>query len=200
METAGVGVDLVSVPRMARALERTPRLKQRLFTAEEIAYCESCARPAEHYAARFAAREAVVKALGTGFGGVGLSGVSVALDAQGRPTAVLSGRALEVAEAQGVVEVDISLSHTHEVAVANAVAVTESVRPPREDRPSPEEELRASFKDAREVLFELERVQAPAADDPSRFTGRFENRQADGAFSKKQAEREGIQEPKAGNL
>ncbi|MDJ1122564.1 holo-ACP synthase [Olsenella sp. YH-ols2217] len=173
MPTAGVGVDLVSIPRMERALERTPRLKERLFTAEERAYCDSRAHPAEHYAARFAAREAVLKALGTGFRGVGLSGVSVALDDAGRPSAVLAGRAREAAERQGVVEVEISLSHTHEVAVANAVAVTESARPPKEERPSAEQELRASFKEAREILLDLERVEPDP--DPARSSCRSEH-------------------------
>ena len=59
-----VGVDLVEVARMRRALERTPRLKERLFTKGEIAYCERRAKPEQSFAARFAAREAVLKALG----------------------------------------------------------------------------------------------------------------------------------------
>lgn len=67
MALAGIGVDIVEIPRMARALERTPSMRTRLFTKEERDYCDSSARPAEHYAARFAAREAVLKALGTGF-------------------------------------------------------------------------------------------------------------------------------------
>ena len=65
MATAGIGVDMLEISRMERVLERRPNFARRVFTDEERAYCDRCARPAEHYAARFAAREAVVKALGT---------------------------------------------------------------------------------------------------------------------------------------
>ena len=64
MATAGIGVDMLEISRMERVLARRPNFARRVFTEEERAYCEKCARPAEHYAARFAAREAVVKALG----------------------------------------------------------------------------------------------------------------------------------------
>ena len=67
MATAGIGVDMLEIDRMERVLARRPNFVRRVFTEEERAYCDKCARPAEHYAARFAAREAVVKALGTGF-------------------------------------------------------------------------------------------------------------------------------------
>ena len=67
MAMAGIGVDMLEIERMERVLARRPNFARRVFTEEERAYCEKCARPAEHYAARFAAREAVVKALGTGF-------------------------------------------------------------------------------------------------------------------------------------
>ena len=94
MALAGIGVDIVEIARMERALKRTPSFRTRLFTAEARAYCDSSARPAEHYAARFAAREAVLKALGTGFSeGIGYSDVSVTRDANGRPRALLQGRA-----------------------------------------------------------------------------------------------------------
>ena len=65
MALAGVGVDILEIARMERALERTPRVAERAFTPEEREYCERAARPAERYAARWAAREAVLKALGT---------------------------------------------------------------------------------------------------------------------------------------
>lgn len=160
MATAGIGVDMIEIARVERALARRPRLAVRLFTDEERRYCEHRARPAEHYAARFAAREAVLKALGTGFAeGIGLQDVSVSNDpATGRPRAVLTGRAAEVAEKLGVVEVALSISHTREVAVANALAVTEAVRP----EPAPEQDARralaASFREARSLLDDLERV------------------------------------------
>ena len=136
MALAGIGVDMLEIARMERTMRRRPSFLRRVFTEEERAYCDACARPAEHYAARFAAREAVVKALGTGFS----NGVGIAREG-------------------GVREVALSLSYTRDVAVANAVAVTDEVRPQPEDRPDPERELAASFREARSVLDELERAQ-----------------------------------------
>ena len=157
---AGIGVDMLEIARMGRVIKRRPSFLKRVFTDEERAYCDSCARPAEHYAARFAAREAVLKALGTGFSeGIGFKDVSVTNDEWGKPIAVLSGRAAEVAAERGVQEVALSLSHTRDVAVANAVLVTEDVRPKVEERQDPAQELLASFKAARTVIDELERQQ-----------------------------------------
>ncbi len=160
MACAGVGVDMVEIARMGRVLARTPRVAERLFTAEERAYCDKRARPAESYAARFAAREAVLKALGCGFAGMGLQDVSVVADPRtGAPKARLQGAAARLAAERGVVEVALSLSHTHDVAQAIAVAVTEEARPPKEERSDPAAELTRSFKEARSVLDDLERVQ-----------------------------------------
>lgn len=160
MAKVGIGVDIMEVARVERALARHPRLAERVFTAEERAYCDSCAHPAEHYAGRWAAREAVVKALGTGFtGGVGLRDVWVELDETGAPHARLSGRAAEVAEAQGVREVALSISHMREVAVANAIAVTDEARPRPVARPDAERELRASFREARALLDEVDELE-----------------------------------------
>ena len=157
---AGIGVDMLEIARMERAIKRRPSFLKRVFTDEERAYCDSCARPAEHYAARFAAREAVLKALGTGFSeGIGFKDVSVTNDEWGKPIAVLSGRAAAVAAKRGMQEVALSLSHTRDVAVANAVLVTEDVRPKVEERQDPAQELLASFKAARTVIDELERQQ-----------------------------------------
>ena len=160
---AGVGVDMLEISRMERVLERRPNFARRVFTDEERAYCDRCARPAEHYAARFAAREAVLKALGTGFsGGIGLKDVSVTRDESGRPRALLKGRAAEVAREQGVREIALSISHTHDVAVANALAVTDDVRPAPKEKDEAARALATSFKEARSVLDELERVQEEA--------------------------------------
>lgn len=160
MAQAGVGVDMLEIARMERALARRPSLAERVFTEEERAYCEGCARPALHYAARVAARGAVLRALGvTPSDGVGRHDVSVAQGHAGRPEVVLSGRAAEIARAKGVREVALSLSLTHEVAVASAVAMTDDVRPKAEERPDASDRLRASFREARSVLDELERVQ-----------------------------------------
>ena len=160
MALASVGVDMVEIARMEKVLGRRPNFAKRVFTKEERAYCNRMARPAQHYAARFAAREAVLKALGTGFSrGIGFSDVSVGRSETGQPLAVLTGRAAEIAAEQGILEVALSLSYTHEVAVASAVAMTEEVRPRVEEKPDPKEELRASFRAARSVIDELERVE-----------------------------------------
>lgn len=145
---------------MERALGRRPSLAERVFTKEERAYCEGCARPAQHYAARVAARGAVLRALGIApSDGAGRHDVSVTRGQTGRPEVVLSGKAAEVARRKGVREVALSLSLTHEVAVASAVAMTDDVRPKAEERPDVNDRLRASFREARSVLDELERVQ-----------------------------------------
>lgn len=166
MALVGVGVDILEIDRMERALKRTPRIRERLFSADERAYCDATNRPAQHYAARFAAHEAILKALGTGFSqGIGLTDISITHDKAGRPQAKLSGRALEIAHEKGIDEVAISLSFTREVAVANAVAVTPEARPARQEAPDPRKELQASFKDARSLIDELERVQESTAVD-----------------------------------
>lgn len=177
MAWAGIGVDMLEISRMQRAMDRHPGFARRVFTSEECAYCDSCRRPAEHYALRFAAREAVLKALGTGFAeGIGLRDVSVGRDEAGRPVVRLAGRARQIADEQGVEEVLISLSRTHEVAVANAVAVTGAVRPAKNGRSDPELELRTSFKAARSIIDELERLQdgimeAPEEEGPAPALG-----------------------------
>ena len=161
MPEARIGVDIVDIARIERIIERTPAFARRVFTDEERMYCEATPRPAAHYACRFAAREAVLKALGTGFSrGVGRRDVSVARDASGRPRAVLSGRAAEIADEQGIQEIALSLSFTAELAIANAMAITEEARPkPKDERKSEREVLAQSFKEARSILDDLERIQ-----------------------------------------
>ena len=164
MPAADVGINILEVARMERTLRRRPSFARRVFTDDERRFCEGTARPAEHYAARFAARGAVVRALGLGPGdGVGRHDVSVGITDAGRPVAVLSGRAAQAAAERGVSEVALSLSFTHDVATAMALLVTDEVRPkPKEER-NPEQELLSSFKRARSVLDELERLQGDVA-------------------------------------
>lgn len=161
MAEAGIGVDILEISRMERVLKKTPSFAQRMFTDEERMYCESSTRPATHYACRFAAREAVLKALGTGFSqGIGRKDVSVSREENGRPVAVLTGRAAEIAAEQGIVEVALSLSFTGDLAVANAMAITSDARPkPKETVVSEKARIAQSFREARSVLDELERVQ-----------------------------------------
>ena len=154
---AGVGVDIVEISRVKAAMERTPRFGQRVFTPEEHAYCAGRANPYASYAGCFAAREAVLKALGVGFGdGIGYQDVSVGHDDRGKPLAVICGRALEVAREQGVTEVYLSISHTRDVAVANAVAATPASQPKRPERVDEKAVIAARFKEARSLLEELD--------------------------------------------
>ena len=111
----------MEVSRVARLLRRYERAEARLFTSGEIEYCGS---RSERLAARFAAKEAVFKALGSGKGeGMRWHDVEVVNAANGRPAVRLDGAVAELARRSGVREVEISLSHTHELAIAQAVAV-----------------------------------------------------------------------------
>jgi holo-[acyl-carrier protein] synthase len=115
---SGLGIDLLEIARLERALERYPRLAERVFTAAERDYAAARARPGRHLAARFAAKEAVVKALGLS-GGLGLGEIEVL---PGEPPGVtLSGRA---AEAAGAGRVAISLTHSRDFAAAVAIVDT----------------------------------------------------------------------------
>jgi holo-[acyl-carrier protein] synthase len=111
----GVGIDLLEIERLERALRRHPRLAERIFSEAERSYAAARARPARHLAARFAAKEAVVKALGLTHG-LGLGEIEVIA---GRPPRVrLSGRAAEAAAGR---RVEISLTHARDLAAAVAV-------------------------------------------------------------------------------
>jgi len=154
--SVGLGVDIVKIERMKRILEKTPSFPQKVFSSAEQAYCNKTANPATHYALRFAAKEAVVKALGTGFSnGIWVNDIEVVRPKGGRPMVKLSGRALEVAQEQGVREITLSLSYTHTDAVACALAVTEASASAAEKRKDPMEELAKQFKETRSILDEL---------------------------------------------
>jgi holo-[acyl-carrier protein] synthase len=112
----GVGIDLLEIDRLERALERRPRLAERIFTVAEREYAAARARPGRHLAARFAAKEAVVKALGMS-GGFGLREIEVV--AGEPPTVRLSGGAAAVAAGR---RVQISLTHSRDNAAAVAIA------------------------------------------------------------------------------
>lgn len=152
----GLGVDIVEIERMRRILARTPSFARKVFSCEECCYCDATAAPAVHYATRFAAKEAVLKALGTGFSrGIGVRDVEVRRTAKGRPYAVLTGRAADVARELGVRELPLSLSYTHTDAVACAMAITDDAHRAQEERVDPKEELARRFKEARGLLDDL---------------------------------------------
>jgi holo-[acyl-carrier protein] synthase len=124
MAVIGVGVDAMDIARMRAALTRTPTLLGRLFTEREQGSCVTRCGDLRYggLAARFAAKEAVAKSLGTGIRGFGFRDIEVLGDPNGRPTVTLHGGALAAAEAAGVVVVHVSLSTSADLAVANAVA------------------------------------------------------------------------------
>ena len=119
MATVGIGIDLVEVGRLERALERYPRLAARLFTRRELSHCEGMRRPGRHLAARFAAKEATVKALGLR-PGQALTEIEVEA---GRPPAIRLHR--DLAERASDEGLSLSVSLTHEREVAAAVVLVE---------------------------------------------------------------------------
>jgi holo-[acyl-carrier protein] synthase len=123
----GVGVDAVDVARFRRLLDRRPRFAARCFTASEQSDATGSADVAQSLAARFAAKEAVMKALGTGIGGFALTDVEVRRTTgtgatRNAPFLVLHGTAAELAGAQGAGRFHLSLTHTDGVAIAFVVA------------------------------------------------------------------------------
>jgi len=119
MENLAVGVDIIEIDRVAQAVKRWgQRFLERIYTPDETAYCQG---RAERLAARFAAKEAVMKALGTGTHGVAWREVEVVRLRSGAPTIVLHGRALQRAQALGIHSLAVSLSHSRSYAVASVV-------------------------------------------------------------------------------
>ncbi|MEI6176083.1 MAG: holo-ACP synthase [Verrucomicrobiota bacterium] len=121
----GIGIDVVEVERIASSITRHgDAFLDKIFTPAERKYCESRKIPAIHYAARFAAKEAVAKALGTGIGrNAGLHDLEILHDPQGAPKLHLGGAAEAFAKAHGITDIQISLTHTQQYAAANAIAI-----------------------------------------------------------------------------
>jgi holo-[acyl-carrier protein] synthase len=118
-----IGIDIIEVRRVRETIERTPRFAERVFTAAERTYCESRgAVAAQHYAARFAAKEAALKALQTGWsGGIAWQDIEVSAKESGAPLILFHGRALELYEQTGATAVHLSIAHTSEHAVAQVI-------------------------------------------------------------------------------
>jgi holo-[acyl-carrier protein] synthase len=119
----GTGIDITEVPRIREVIERHgERFLKRIFTAGEIEYCESKANRVERYAARFAAKEAGMKAIGTGWNhGVRWRDLEVARKPGGRPTLLLHGKAAEFAAKLGATNIALSLTHTEAEAMAQVI-------------------------------------------------------------------------------
>jgi len=121
-DVRGIGVDAVDVGRFRRVLERRPGIVDRLFTDDERTYAARGRDRGQRLAVRFAAKEAVLKALGVGIGSAGFRDVEVVRADNGRPGLVLSGRAAQLSDGRGVRRWHLSLTHTDTVAVATVVA------------------------------------------------------------------------------
>ncbi len=176
-ESMGLGVQILEIARMEKALSRTPRLKERVFSEAERQWCESKPNPAAHYALAFAAKGSVAKALGSRCTGMRLRDVEVDRSKRGRPRALLAGAPAAEAARQGVREVYLSLSYTHSTAVASAAAVRDEDVPERDGRRSDVELIAARFKDVRAILDgmdgtipDVSAIDAPMSDDESAET------------------------------
>ncbi len=125
MRIIGHGIDLVDVERIDRSLtEYADRFRDRVFTKLESDYCGDSRRPGPHFAARFAAKEAVLKAIGTGWrSGIAWTDIEVVNGPSGAPTIRLSGQASLIAQSLGITSWHISLTHTGTTAMASAIAV-----------------------------------------------------------------------------
>jgi holo-[acyl-carrier protein] synthase len=124
MRILGLGVDIIEIARFEGSIERHGRsLLDRLFLSGEQAYCDPQRQPARCYAARFAAKEAVSKAFGTGIGAqLGWRDIEIRRKATGEPFVVLHGTGAATAKRMGISEILLSLSHSEHYAVANAIA------------------------------------------------------------------------------
>jgi holo-[acyl-carrier protein] synthase len=129
----GTGIDIIEVARIAKVMERDLGFRDKIYTEGEIAYCESKKNKYQHYAARFSAKEALMKAIGTGWRfGIRFADIEVYHDDLGQPHILLNGKAKELAEKEGFSKIHVSLSHVKELATAVVVLEREEVR--EEDR------------------------------------------------------------------
>ncbi|MDI6716537.1 MAG: holo-ACP synthase [Actinomycetota bacterium] len=119
----GIGIDIVEVSRIEQAMNRRRRFAERVFTELERDYCFGRHRPYLHFAARFAAKEAAVKALGSGMTGIKWTDLEVRRDKWGKPYLSLTGNAANIAREKGICNIFISLSFSRESAIASAIAV-----------------------------------------------------------------------------
>lgn len=155
--SVSMGVDIVEIARIKAILDRSAAFARRAFSEEEQKYCNATSAPERHYATRFAAKEAVLKTLGTGFScGVGPRDVEIVLNAAGKPRVRLHGRAREIAQELSIQEIPISLSFTHKEAVACAMALREDqiATPARIN--DQKQALSRQFKEARTLLDDMD--------------------------------------------
>jgi len=119
----GIGMDIVEIKRVKQALVRHPKLEEKIFTQEERDYCRQKANPFPSFAVRFAAKEAVFKAMGVGIGACSLQDVFILTEPGGAPRVRLKGSAVKLAAARGITEFKVTLTHTKEYAAATVIAI-----------------------------------------------------------------------------
>ncbi|RIK11367.1 MAG: holo-[acyl-carrier-protein] synthase [Acidobacteria bacterium] len=118
----GLGIDAIEIERIGAAIAKRPRFVERVFAPEERQYCEARVNTAKHFAVRFAAKEAVMKAMGIGLGQVAWREICVTGD--GKPGVLLTGSAARRAQVLGIARIEISLTHSRELALAVAAALS----------------------------------------------------------------------------
>jgi holo-[acyl-carrier protein] synthase len=125
MNLLGIGIDVVEVERIGSSMDEfKDKFVNRIFTKSEQEYCDSQKRPVIHYAARFAAKEAIAKAFGTGIGKeISWLDMEIIRQASGEPTVIMSGNGKNYADKLKVVDIKISLTHAEHYAAANAVVL-----------------------------------------------------------------------------
>jgi holo-[acyl-carrier protein] synthase len=126
MKILGLGIDLTECSRMEAAIQKHgDSFLHRIFTEQELGYCSAMRNPVPHYAARFAAKEAVSKAFGTGIGAhMGWKDIEIVRLASGQPAVQLHGPAADLARSMGVDSVLLSLTHSEHASAANAIAIS----------------------------------------------------------------------------
>ncbi|MCU0916838.1 MAG: holo-ACP synthase [Planctomycetes bacterium] len=132
MEIIAHGIDLVDFPRIAQMIERHgPRFVERVFTPAEQAYARRHRNSVETYAGRFAAKEAILKLVGTGWRGkIAWTDIEVINNGAGQPEVTLSGEVKAIADRLGIQRISLSITHTAAFAIASAVALMESKAAP----------------------------------------------------------------------
>lgn len=119
----GIGMDIIEIERIRKALERRPKLKKRIFSEEEIAYCRQKANPFPSLAARFAAKEAALKAMGVGLGACSLCDIYIYISEGGVPNLRVRNSAASLAFEKGIKEFKVTLTHSKDNAAATVIAL-----------------------------------------------------------------------------
>jgi holo-[acyl-carrier protein] synthase len=131
MDILGIGTDIVECPRIGKMIEHYGELfLRRIYTAREIRYCQARKHAIEHFAGRWAAKEAILKAMGTGWSrGIAWTDIEIRTGKTGQPQVMVCGVAKEVARERGIADILISISHCRTYATAHAIAVARQPAP-----------------------------------------------------------------------